>query len=65
MKETIKNLSERMDVLEKRIDIMMSMINHMNNILAENTIQKIEIDFEEAVNKKIEFMKNESNENSL
>jgi hypothetical protein len=37
----------------------------MNNILAENTIQKIEIDFEEAVNKKIEFMKNESNENSL
>jgi hypothetical protein len=65
MKETIKTLSERMDVLEKRIDIMMSMINHMNNILAENTIQKIEIDFEEAVNKKIEFMKNESNENSL
>jgi hypothetical protein len=65
MKQTIKTLSERMDVLEKRIDIMMSMINHMNNILAENTIQKIEIDFEEAVNKKIEFMKNESNENSL
>jgi hypothetical protein len=65
MKQTIKTLSERMDVLEKRIDIMMSMVNHMNNILAENTIQKIEIDFEEAVNKKIEFMKNESNENSL
>jgi hypothetical protein len=65
MTQTIKTLSERMDVLEKRIDIMMSMINHMNNILAENTIQKIEIDFEEAVNKKIEFMKNESNENSL
>jgi hypothetical protein len=58
MKETIKTLTERILVLEKRIDVMMSMINHMNNILAENTIQKIEIDFEEAVNKKITLMKN-------
>lgn len=65
MKETIKTLTEKINVLEHRIDIMMSMLNHMNNILSENTIQKIEIDFEEAVNKKIEFLKNESNNESI
>ena len=53
MKVTIKELSEKIEMMNKRIDIMMSMINHLNSIIADNAIQKIEMDFEEAVNRKI------------
>lgn len=59
MKVTIKELSEKIELMNKRIDIMMSMVNHLNSIIADNAIQKIEMDFEEAVNRKIQSMEQE------
>ena len=62
MKVTIKELSEKIELMDKRIDIMMSMVNHLNSIITDNAIQKIEIDFEEAVNRKIQSMNQEQSE---
>ncbi len=62
MKVTIKELSEKIELMDKRIDIMMSMVNHLNSIITDNAIQKIEIDFEEAVNRKIQSMDQEQSE---
>jgi len=62
MKVTIKELSEKIEMMDKRIDIMMSMVNHLNSIITDNAIQKIEIDFEEAVNRKIQSMDQEQSE---
>lgn len=62
MKVTIKELSEKLELMDKRIDIMMSMVNHLNSIITDNAIQKIEIDFEEAVNRKIQSMNQEQSE---
>lgn len=62
MSVTIKELSEKIQSLESKMDIIMSMVNHINSIIADNVIQKIEMDFEEAVSRKIESM-NQENEN--
>lgn len=59
MSVTIKELSEKIQSLESKMDIIMSMVNHINSIIADNVIQKIEMDFEEAVSRKIESMNQE------
>jgi len=59
MKLSLKQLEDKIESLEKRMDIIVSMINHLNNIITSNTIEKIEMDFEEAVNKKIEEINNQ------
>lgn len=49
-----KSVEERIDVLESKIEIIMSMVNHLNEIISNDTISKIELDFKEAVDKTIE-----------
>jgi hypothetical protein len=47
------DISDRVTELEKKIDILMSMLNHINKILSDKVIEKIELDFEEAVKNKL------------
>jgi uncharacterized coiled-coil protein SlyX len=41
-------LEKRVDELEKRIEIQLGLINHLNRIISDNIINKIEFDVEEA-----------------
>lgn len=58
MKQTKKSITERLDELEKKVKIIMSMINHMNTQISNLTLNKIEFEVDEAVNKKLEYIKN-------
>ena len=58
MKENKKSITERIDNLEKKISVMMSMINHINEQLSNIVLNKIEFDIDDAVNKKFEYLKN-------
>lgn len=49
----IKNITERVEYLEKKIDIIMSMLNHTNNMLTDKVIENIEFDIEEAVKNRL------------
>jgi uncharacterized coiled-coil protein SlyX len=40
------SLEERLNTVEKKLAIQESMINHLNNLLKDNIMNKIEIDFE-------------------
>lgn len=40
------SLEERLNTVEKKLVIQESMINHLNNLLKDNIMNKIEIDFE-------------------
>ena len=62
MKVTLKELSNKIEFMNHRIEIMMSMINHLNSIIADKAIEKIEIDFEEALNNKIKCNNQENQE---
>lgn len=42
MDEQIMTVEERLDILERKLKIYEDMINHMNNIIRDNLIQKIE-----------------------
>jgi len=42
MDETIMTVEERLDILERKLKIYEDMINHMNNVIRDNLIQKIE-----------------------
>lgn len=48
-----KNITERVEDLEKKIDIIMSMLNHMNTMLSDKIIDNIEFDIEEAVKSRL------------
>ena len=47
------NISERVGALEKKIDIIMSMISHINGVLSDKVIDNIEFDIEEAIKNKL------------
>lgn len=61
-KEIMKDIDERLNVLEKQIDIVMSMVNHLNEVMTNKTIEKIELDFQRAVDQQIEELKKKTNE---
>lgn len=42
MDETIMTVEERLDILERKLKIYEDMINHMNNVIRDNLIQRIE-----------------------
>lgn len=42
MDEQIMTVEERLDILERKQKVYEDMINHMNNIIRDNLIQKIE-----------------------
>lgn len=42
MDETIKTVEERLDILERKLKIYEDMLNHMNNVMRDNLIQRIE-----------------------
>lgn len=42
MDETIKTVEERLDILERKLKIYEDMLNHMNNVIRDNLIQRIE-----------------------
>ena len=51
--ESENDLKDRIDTLEKKIDVIMSMINKINENMSVNVIKKIEQEIDEAVDKKI------------
>lgn len=58
--EDKKSLEQRIDDLEKQMQVMMSMINHLNKSMSLNTLSKIEDVIDEAVDKKIKYMSKKS-----
>lgn len=50
-------IKERIENLEKKIDFIMTMIQKMNENMSLNVINKIENQINEAVDKKINYMK--------
>lgn len=41
-------IEKRVDALEKRVEIQLGLINHLNRIISDNIINKIEFDVETA-----------------
>lgn len=41
-------IEKRVDALEKRVEIQLGLINHLNRIISDNIINKIEFDVEAA-----------------
>lgn len=50
-------IKERIENLEKKIAIIMDMINHINHNMTIKVINEIENEINEAVDKKINYMK--------
>ena len=42
MDEPINTVEERLDILERKLKIYEDMINHLNNVMRDNLIQRIE-----------------------
>jgi hypothetical protein len=55
MNET-KTLEDRIDELENKINVIMSLVNHINQTMSNNVIQNIQDVIDEAVDKKINYM---------
>lgn len=51
--DNTKDITERVENLEKKIDIIMSMLNHINSMLSDKVIDTIEFDIEEAVKNRL------------
>ena len=51
--DNTKDITERVEDVEKKIDIIMSMLNHINIILSDKVIDTIEFDIEEAVKNRL------------
>lgn len=51
-----KSIEERIENIEKQIQIIMSMINHINNTNSINVISEIEDVIDKAVDKKINYI---------
>jgi uncharacterized coiled-coil protein SlyX len=52
------SLEERLNTVEKKLVIQESMINHLNNLLKDNIMNKIEIDFENMMKGNVESPEN-------
>jgi len=52
------SLEERLNMVEKKLVIQESMINHLNNLLKDNIMNKIEIDFETMMKANAESLEN-------
>jgi hypothetical protein len=52
--QTIEN---RIEQLETKVNVIMSLVNHINQTMSNNVIQNIQDVIDEAVNKKINYMK--------
>jgi uncharacterized coiled-coil protein SlyX len=48
---TKKQLEERLEALEKKVEIQLGLINHLNKVMSEKIINKIEFDIDTAVKK--------------
>jgi uncharacterized coiled-coil protein SlyX len=57
-------LEKRVDELEKRIEIQLGLINHLNRIISDNIINKIEFDVEEAAKRIVAERDNVPDENN-
>ena len=42
MDEPINTVEERLDILERKLKIYEDMINHLNNVMRDNLIERIE-----------------------
>ena len=51
--DNTKDITERVEDVEKKIDIIMSMLNHINSMLSDKVIDNIEFDIEEAVKNRL------------
>jgi hypothetical protein len=61
MDNELESLIQRIETLEKKQEIIMSMLNHLNNQVSDIVLNKIEFDIEEAVEKKLNYIKTEQN----
>jgi Zn-dependent oligopeptidase len=52
--QTIEN---RIEQLETKINVIMSLVNHMNQTMSNNVIQNIQDVIDEAVDKKLNYIK--------
>lgn len=51
--DNIEDITKRVENLEKKIDIIMSMLNHINIMLSDKVIDNIEFDVEEAIKNRL------------
>ena len=51
--DNTKDITERVEDVEKKIDIIMSMLKHINSMLTDKVIDNIEFDIEEAVKNRL------------
>ena len=58
-----EELDKRIENLEKQIQVIMSMINHLNTTYSLNVLSKIEDVIDKAVNKKINYINNNKTSN--
>jgi hypothetical protein len=61
MDNELESMFQRIETLEKKQEIIMSMLNHLNNQVSDIVLNKIEFDIEEAVEKKLNYIKTEQN----
>ena len=57
MKESTKSIEERLHDIERKIEVIMGMINHINHNMTIKVINEIEDEINEAVDKKINYIK--------
>ena len=58
-----EELDKRIENLEKQIQVIMSMITHLNTTYSLNVLSKIEDVIDKAVNKKINYINNNKTSN--
>ena len=46
-----KEILERIEALEQKLEIQLGLLNHMNKIMSDKIVTKIELDLDEAVKK--------------
>lgn len=57
MNESSKSIEERLSAIERKIEVIMDMINHINHSMTIKVINEIENEINEAVDKKINYIK--------
>jgi len=52
-----QTIEKRIEQLESKINVIMSLVNHINQTMSNNVIQNIQDVIDEAVNKKLNYIK--------
>ena len=52
----IKSLEQRVEELETKLDVVMSLVSHINQTMSNNVIQNIQDVIDEAVDKKLNYI---------